>query len=192
MAAERAVCASNLSQQYMKLTVFCKENNSNFPAASEGQYTWDDELSEYLTKSDRQKMNLTQSEHPQAINDVFTCPSDKRVDATKIIMSYALNDGGAGNWHKTSITGFLGVGNENGLNIKQVEVGNPSGFVVVAESTWSNFRGQRAYAATRILTISHRYTSIHERPFFNNYSLADGSVQFMHVKQAEIKQKNTN
>lgn len=199
-AARQAVCGSNIRQNYIKVQLYCSEDSSRYPYAAKSRVSWDDLLSDYLSDSERSLSELNINTHKEAKGDTFTCPSDtKRGNpaagtvedpGTKILRSYALNDGGSGDWYKETLTNFKGLANENGLSIHQSEVLYPSDFLAIAETVYGNYRGRTSYAATRVMNQAHRYTSLHTKAFFNNYAMADGHIEYIHVEAAVQKENN--
>lgn len=199
-AAKQAVCASNARQNFLKVQMYSSEDNARYPYAAINKVTWDDLVSDYLTDTEKSLTALDQTDQPQAIGDTFTCPSDYqrvRPDTgaaedidNRILRSYAINDGGSGDWNKETLGNFKGLSNEKGLSIRQSDVKAPSNFLAIAESIYSNYRGRSTYAATRVFTQAHRYTSLHTRAFFNNYAMADGHVEYIHENAAGLKMDN--
>lgn len=198
--AKQAVCASNIRQNYLKIHMYSSEDNARFPYAAKTKVTWDDLVSDYLTSTERSLSELNKNTHKEAIGDTFTCPSDtKRGNpaagttediGTRILRSYALNDGGSGDWNKETLGNFKGLANEKGLSIRQSDIKDPANFMAIAETIYGNYRGRSTYASTRVINQGHRYTSLHTKAFFNNYAMADGHVEYIHEEAAVQKENN--
>ena len=197
-ASKKSVCTNNIRQAHLNTEIYILENDSYYPYASYEKVTWDDLTSHYLNDSDRAAIRLDKNNHSKAVGDIFTCPSDtKRNEANgnsidigdRILRSYSLN-GGGGDYKKKNRQNFRGLGNEKGISIKPSQVKNPSEFLAVAETIYKNYRGQSAYSSTRRLNHSYRYTSLHKKEYYNNYSFADGHIEFTHVEIAVQKEMN--
>lgn len=192
-AAKRAVCSSNLKQQYKNMMLFVINENNQFSYAAKTwsgkAVSWDDLFSPYLNEVQKNTKTLTAENSPEALNDhSFVCPSDTAERGVYIARSYSLNDGGLyQSSHDTSnLNKFHGIGNEKGISIKVQQIENPPADVIMfAEAPMvHNLRGAWGFAGTRHLNRPW----VHEKVSFLNYIMAEGSIAYMHKFEAAQKQ----
>ena len=191
--AKRAVCSSNLKQQYTNMMKFAVTEDNQFSYAARTwpgkAISWDDRFSPYLSDLQRRMKTLSAASSPEAINDLsFVCPSDTKSRGDYIARSYSLNDGGGyqSSYDTTNIDRFHGIGNEKGLSIKVQQIENePSDVIMFAEAPMGhNLRGTWGFAGTRHLNRPY----VHERISFLNYIMSDGSIAYINKNVAMQKQ----
>ena len=165
-------CLNNLKQQGIALIAYTTDSSGNkFPPAANGDISWDDEITDYLSKAQK---NLPFLSAADAKDKLFACPADSLERTQGLTRSYSMNGGDTGGW--TS-----GIGNENAYSVSPSQIPFTSSTILTGERIKDgNSRGASSHGVLGWVSGSALGSSVHARYEYFNFSFADGHAEYMH------------
>ncbi|NQZ56821.1 MAG: prepilin-type N-terminal cleavage/methylation domain-containing protein [Lentisphaeraceae bacterium] len=165
-------CLNNLKQQGISLTAFTTDSSGNkFPPAANGNVSWDDEITDYLSTAQKNKSFLTAAD---VKDEFFACPADSLVRTQGLTRSYSMNGGDTGGWGS-------GIGNENGFSVSPSQIPFTSSTILTGERIKNgNSRGAKSHGVLGWVIGGALGSSVHAQYEYFNFSFADGHAEYMH------------
>ena len=173
-----ANCKNNIRSVATGALMYPDDNDDKFVYAKEGNWSWDDALTDYWSRpmTDAQKDQSPLDPAEDVSSEFLQCPSDSRSWDDGVKRSYAINSGG---------TDFTGAGwtgvSFNEKSRRYSEITSSASEVVLFGERFNNGNKVGSTSSTNMgnFDSGHWGDSVHRKSTFYTVVFVDGHVEYL-------------